>query len=652
MIRSVRWPAVLTIAFLSATTAAASEPAASIVPNDNLVADGIPALPATLADDVGRYTEFRGAGFLSWHPTRRELLISTRFGDTSQVHEVRTPGGARRQLTFFPDRVASASWPRHSADYFVFAKDRGGDEFAQIYRLEVASGAVTRISDGGRSQNSLGAFSHRGDLMAYMSTRRNGADRDLYVVDPARPETDKRLAELSGGGWDVLDWSPDDKTLLMREWVSVNESYLWLVRVDTGERTLVTPKGGPEKTSYREARFSADGKALFAVTDREAEFARLARLDLATGAHSYLTSDIPWDVELFDLSPDGRTLVFATNENGVSILRLLDTHTGRRRPGPRLPLGVLGSLEWHANGRDVAFSFSAARSPSDSYSFDVSTLAVTRWTESETGGLNAARFPEPELVRWTSFDGRPISGFLYRPPKRFAGRRPVIIEIHGGPEGQQRPGFMGTWNYYPVELGAALIFPNVRGSTGFGKSFTKLDNGERREDSVKDIGALLDWIATQPDLDPERVMVTGGSYGGYMTLAAATHFDRRLRCSLSVVGISNFVSFLERTEAYRRDLRRVEYGDERDPTMRAFLLAIAPLNNAQKITKPLFIVQGQNDPRVPVNEAEQMVATVKKNGGQVWYLLAKDEGHGFTKKRNRDFLTYATVMFVRQNLLH
>jgi dipeptidyl aminopeptidase/acylaminoacyl peptidase len=312
---------------------------------------------------------------------------------------------------------------------------------------------------------------------------------------------------------------------------------------------------------------------------------------------------------------------------------------------------VISGLAWHRDNRDLGFALSSARSPSDVYSVDVRTGKVERWTYSEMGGLDPERLSEPELVRWKSFDGRTISGFLYSPPRRFTGKHPVIINIHGGPESQSRPGFLGRSNYFINELGAAMIFPNVRGSSGYGKSFLKLDNGLKREDSYKDIGALLDWIATRPDLDASRVMVTGGSYGGHMTLAVATNYNDRIRCAVDVVGISNFVTFLERTESYRRDLRRVEYGDERDPEMRAFMERIAPVNNASKITKPLFVVQGANDPRVPRHEAEQIVAAVRKNGTPVWYLMAKDEGHGFAKKKNADFQLYATVMFVRDYLL-
>ncbi|HSD28977.1 MAG TPA: S9 family peptidase [Vicinamibacteria bacterium] len=655
LLAALLWPVLAsTTAAQSPSAAPAASPSkpAVIRPADNLVTDGIPEIPAAIAEAVGRYTEFRSAGFAGWHPSRREMLISTRFGDTPQIHEVRMPGGARRQLTFFPDRVGGASWPRRSEDYFLFAKDRGGDEFVQIHRLDVATGTITMISDGGRSQNYPGPWSHQGDRLAFSSTRRNGADRDVYVMDPRDPATARLLLEVKGGGWGPADWSPDDSKLLVSENISVNETYVWSVDVATGAKTLVTAKGGPEKVAYGGPRWSADGKGIYVTTDRDSEFHRLTHVDLATGKHTYLTSHIPWDVEGFEPSPDGKTIAFETNEEGSSVLHLLDTATGEEKPAPKLPVGLFGGLEWHNNGRDLGLAHTSPRSPADAYSVDVATGKVERWTESETGGLNAQAFSEPELVRWKSFDGRTISGFLYKPPARFTGPRPVVVEIHGGPEGQSRPGFQGRDNYLLDELGVAILNPNVRGSTGFGKSFVKLDNGVLREDSVKDVGALLDWIPSRSDLDASRVMVTGGSYGGYMTLAVATHYDAKIRCSLDVVGISNFVTFLQNTEAYRRDLRRVEYGDERDPTMREFLLRIAPANNASKIAKPLFVVQGKNDPRVPWTESEQMVATVKKNGGPVWYLLADDEGHGFAKKKNQDFQFYATVAFMKAHLLN
>ena len=366
-----------------------------------------------------------------------------------------------------------------------------------------------------------------------------------------------------------------------------------------------------------------------------------------------MTAVVPnlfWDVDEFQQSWNGKWIAFVSNEDGVSKLHLLDVATGKEHPAPKLPVGTLGGLIWHRNNRDLGFHRVTANAPEDCYSLDVTTGKVERWTASETA-VNISNLRDAELIRWKSFDARSISGFLYRPPEKFTGKRPVIIDIHGGPEGQSRPGFQGSANYYLNELGIAIIEPNVRGSTGYGKAFSKLDNGFLREGTYKDINALFDWIATQPDLDPSRVAVTGGSYGGHMTLAVSTFYSDRIRCSIDVVGPSNLVTFLEHTEAYRRDLRRVEYGDERDSKMRAFLEKIAPMNNIEKIKKPMLVVAGKNDPRVPVSESEQVFEALKKQGTPAWYVMAKDEGHGFQKKANRDFEFYASVMFLQEYLL-
>ncbi|MFN2499055.1 MAG: prolyl oligopeptidase family serine peptidase [Pyrinomonadaceae bacterium] len=623
---------------------------ATIAPSDNLVVEGLPSIPASLADEVGRYTEFRSASISSWHPLRREMLMSTRFGDTNQIHLLKMPGGARTQLTFSPERSGAASYRPKTGDSFVFNRDNGGNEFFQYYRYDFAEGGVTLLTDG-KSRNTGWNWSNAGDRAVYTSTRRNGSDTDLYVINPSDPKTDRILLQLSGGGWGVTDWSPDDRKLLLAEGVSANESYIWLVDVATGEKTLLTPKGNVDKVSYGQARFSKDGRGIYLTTDKDSEFMRLVYMDLATRQQTFLSNQIKWDVDSFALSPDGKTIAFVTNEEGVGRLHLLDTKSRKEKAPPSLPAGIISGLRWHQSGKDLGFNFSSARTPADIYSLDVRTGKVERWTESETGGLNTNQFAQAELVKWTSFDGRSISGFLYRPPAKFTGPRPVVINIHGGPEGQSRPGFLGRSNFYLNELGVAMLYPNVRGSTGFGKTFLKLDNGFLREDSYKDIGALLDWIKTQPTLDAGRIMVTGGSYGGHMAFVVAQRYNSKIRASLPVVGISNLVSFLERTESYRRDLRRVEYGDERDPKMREFMVRIAPLNNAASITKPIFIVAGGNDPRVPVNEAQQMVRTVRANKTPVWYLMAKDEGHGFAKKKNQDFQFYSTVMFMNSYLL-
>jgi dipeptidyl aminopeptidase/acylaminoacyl peptidase len=620
-----------------------------IVPNENLVAQGIPKIPRALADSVGRYSEFRAAGFTSWHPTKREMLIETRFADTAQVHVVKFPAGARTQLTFFPDRVANPIYEPVKGDSFLFTKDIGGGEFFQIYRYDLATGDITLLTDG-KSRNTDPHWSYQGDRIAYGSTKRSGNDVDIWVVNASDPASARMVAQMEGGGWSVSDWSPDGRQLLAMNYISAAESYVWLVDVASGKKELLTPKPA-ETVAYSNARFAKDGKGVYMTSDQDSEFERLAYLDLVARKTTVLTPALNWDVDEFDLSRDGRWIAFEANEDGISKLHVFDIRTNKEATVPKLPVGVMQSIRWRNNSREVGFSFSSATQTYDAYSVDMASGKVERWTFSETGGLNTSGFSEPQLIHWKSWDDRSISGFLYKPPAKFTGRRPVIIDIHGGPEGQVQPFFMGRDNYFITELGIAMIYPNVRGSTGYGKTFQKLDNGFLREGSYKDISTLLDWIQTQPDLDASKVMITGGSYGGFMTLAVATNYNDRICCSVDVVGPSNLVTFLEHTSGYRQDLRRVEYGDERDPKMRAFLESIAPANKAKNITKPLFVIAGQNDPRVPASESSQMVQVVRQNGTQVWWLLGKDEGHGFAKKKNRDYQFYATVMFVKEYLL-
>ncbi len=637
----------------SAPSDAPAAPASGehLVVPDSLHAAGIPPIPRAIAEAVGTYSEARSAAVLDWHPTAQSLLISTRFADTAQVHEVRGPGAARRQLTFFPDRVGAATYPpKGDGSFFVFSKDVGGNEFAQNWRFDRATGQHTLLTDGA-SKNTLGAWSNAGDRLAYTSTRRTRKDTDLWVVDPRDPASDRRLAEVEGGGWAPLDWSPDDKSLLAMNYISVNESELWRFDVATGERTLLTEKTGTP-VAWGGGAFTADGGAVITTSDAAGEFKQLVRLGLADRQVTPLTAPLAWDIEDFAVSQGRTRLAAVANEGGTSKLHLYDLPGGKERAlKAALPAGVIGNLRWHADGRHLAITVSSARSPADAYVLDVNTDTLTRWTESEVGGLDPQTFSEPQLIAWKSFDEREIPGFYYRPPARFTGKRPVVIVVHGGPEGQSEASFLGRSNYYLNELGVALIYPNVRGSTGYGKTYVRLDNAEKREDSVKDLGALLDWVATRPELDADRVMVMGGSYGGYMTLAASVQFADRIRCAVDIVGISNFVTFLENTEAYRRDLRRVEYGDERDPKMREHLQKISPLTQAERIKKPLFVIQGRNDPRVPVSEAEQIVATLGRGGTPVWYLEGKDEGHGFSKKRNQDFQMYATILFMQTYLL-
>ncbi|MCB0833929.1 MAG: S9 family peptidase [Bacteroidetes bacterium] len=619
-------------------------------PGDNLILDGVPDVPAALAEKLTKYSEFRSASMRSWHPTERKMIIGTRFGETSQLHLVDHPGGARQQLTFFNETARGGYFDPIAGKFFLLMRDIGGSENYQIFRYEMETGVTTLLTDG-KSRNTGGLWSNKGDRIVYQSNRRNGNDMDIWVMDPRDPSSDRLAFEQEGGGWFVMDWSPDDTRLLVMNYISVNESYLWDFNLVTNTKTNLTPKG-KDPVSYGGGAYTADGNGLLVSTDAGSEFQRLATLQIASGKMNFLTSHIHWDVDNFSISKNRNRVAFVTNEDGVHVLHTMELTSGKEIKLPSMPIGVMGGVDWRADNNEIAFTWGSPRTSYDVYSIDIKKSRIERWTFSETGGVQTERFTEPSLVKWKSFDDKTISGFLYRPAKQFAGKRPVVIDIHGGPEAQSQPSFIGRDNYYLNELGVAILFPNVRGSTGYGKTFMTLDNGFLREDSYKDIGALLDWIKTQPDLDADRVMITGGSYGGHMTLALSTLYSDRIKCSVAIVGMSNLVTFLENTSGYRRDLRRVEYGDERDPKMREYLLKIAPVNNAEKIKKPLFIIQGANDPRVPASEAEQMMATLKKIGTPAWLMIAKDEGHGFAKKSNRDYEFYSTILFMEKYLLN
>jgi len=622
----------------------------TIVPGSNLIIDGIPSIPQTVASNVKKYSESRSASFSAWHPVKNEMVISTRFSNTSQLHYVKMPMGDRKQITFFEEPVSSAVFEPISGKYFIYSKDIGGNEFAQLFRYDMVDGASTLISDGGRSQNGGVNWNNKKDVIAYTSTKRNGGDRDIYQMNPLDSKSDKLLFELKGGGWSINDWSNDDKKLLIREGISANESHLWIGDISSGKLEELTDRK-ESGVVYNGGEFSKDGKGIWLITDKDNEFMRLAYMDLNSKKITYYTSEIKWDVEGTTVAEDGKHLVFAVNEAGVSVMYHFLTDKRTYKKIENIPVGVVGGYGFHPTTNKFAVAVSSAKTASDIYVVDLMAGKTERWTESEIGGLVEAELNSPSLIKWPSFDKKEISGFYYKAAAKFEGKRPVIINIHGGPEGQSRPGFFGSSNYYTNELGVAMIYPNVRGSSGYGKTFLKLDNGMKREESVQDIGALIEWIAKQPELDASRIMVMGGSYGGYMSLAVSTNYADKIKCAIDVVGISNFNTFLKNTETYRRDLRRVEYGDEREPAMAAFFDKISPLNNADKIKKPLFIIQGGNDPRVPRTEATQMKEKVKSNGGVVWYLEASDEGHGFKKKNNTDFQLYCMITFVKQYLL-
>ncbi len=612
----------------------------------NIVTEDIPAIPERIAEKMNQYQNTRGAGFADWSPDGKGMLISTRFGETNQYHYVEMPGGARKQITFFREPVGSGTFvPDKNRKKFLFTKDIGGGEFFQIYSFDMKDGSYEMLTDG-KSRNAINGWSSDGKKFVYTSTKRNGRDNDIYIASIDDPKNGTLLMEVNGS-WGVQDFSPDDKTLLVGQYISVTESYLYLVDVATGTKTQVNPG---QKIAYGGAQFAPDGKTLYYASDEMGEYKQLIHYDPASQKKTVISKNVPWDVSGFEVSETGKYIVYEMNEGGISKLTMLDAKTKKEIAMEQLPVGLFGSWGFTKDDSKFAVTLNTSQTPGDVYVLDLKTKKFTRWTYSEVGGLNTDNFVVPKLIEYKTFDGMTIPSFYYA-PKNTEKPAAVIISIHGGPEGQSQPGFNSLYQYWANELGVAILVPNVRGSTGYGKTYVSLDNGFLRENSVKDIGALLDWIAKQPELDKERVAVYGGSYGGYMVLSSMFNFNDRIKCGVDVVGISNFVTFLESTQEYRRDLRRVEYGDERDSTMRKHLHAISPTTNAHKITKPLFVAQGKNDPRVPWTEAEQIVATVRKNGNKVWYLMALDEGHGFAKKTNRDYFTNAMTLFWEEFLL-
>ena len=621
-----------------------------VVPNENLITENIGEIHKELANQVKKYAESRGASLAEIHPTKNEIIIITRFGSTSQLHRIKQPMGARTQITFFDEPVSGASYEPLKGEYLIYSKDIGGNEFGQLYKLDLKTLQSTLLTDGGRSQNGGVTWRKDGKGFYYSSTKRNGGDRDIYYMDPNNPKSGKLILQVKGGGWGISDISTDGQKLLISEYVSANESHIWVLETASGKLSEVTDR---KSTGIIQsgASFSDKNDEIWLVTDKDNEFERLATLNLNSKKVAYHTSKIPWNVENYTLSEDKKTIVFITNEAGLNKMYLMNATDKTYSAVKNIPIGLIGGANFTKDKQAIFFTQSTAQSASDVYKLILKTGIIQRWTESELGEMQQSDMSVPKFIEWKSFDNLKISGFYYPAAAKFTGKRPVLINIHGGPEGQSMASFLGSGNYYTNEMGVAIIFPNVRGSSGFGKTFIAKDNGFLREDSVKDIGALLDWIAQQPELDKDKIMIMGGSYGGYMTLATAYHYADKIKCSVDIVGISHFNTFLKNTEEYRRDLRRVEYGDERIPEMAAFFEKMAPLNNIDKIKKPMFIIQGTNDPRVPVTEATQMRDKLKANGNVVWYLEAKDEGHGFRKKANVDFQRLAVIRFMQEYLI-
>lgn len=608
----------------------------------NARVENVPAIPDDVRAAVQRYQNFRSAQFQDWLPDG-SMLITTRFGSTSQLHRVRTPGAHRQQLTFYDEPVAGAQ-AIPGSERFLFSRDTGGDEWFQLFTRGLDGSTALLTTPGTRNQSAR--FSSDGQMLAWSQAVRGSGDYAIFTANPHDPASAQLLWQGSGSvGPD--DISDDGSTILVRRGLSNQIDELMLLDVASATVRPLTIPGGPAR--YDQVRFIRGDAAILAISTNGSDVRRLVEIDVASGDLRAISPELPWDIEDYALSSDGRVLAYAVNEDGFSRVVVQDFVTRRALPQPELPRGVLTALDFSPDAAQLAIGMSTATSAGDIWSHDVTSGALTRWTESELGDLDATRLAEPDLIRFTSFDGLSVPAFVYRPTGASPiARLPVIIDIHGGPESQSRPGWNPGAQYFADTLNAVVILPNVRGSDGYGSHYLSLDNAEKREDSVKDIGALLDWIAAQPGLDPDRVSVYGQSYGGYMSLAVMSHYSDRLVGGVARYGISNWISFLQNTEAYRRDNRRAEYGDERDPAMRAVFERISPLNNVARITKPMLVMQGANDPRVPQSESDQVVRELRANGVDTSYVLFADEGHGFLKKANNDLRREVETVFLRR----
>ncbi len=617
-----------------------------------VVLEGIPAIQPALRERMLQYLNVRRAVLLSIAEDGQSLLIGTRFGESQQVHLVTQPGGARQQLTFFDEPVGSAQFvPGTKGGQIVFTRQTGGDEKHQYYLLDVASGKALLITDGKSRHTQGGAISRDGALLAYTGTVRNQKDFDVLLSTPVKPGG-RTLLEVNDGQYYVGEFDPAGQRLTVLRYVSEKETQWFLVNVSDGARTELTPAAPP--FYYGGGEWSPDGTTLYITSDREGEFRKLYAYDLSSKAWRCLTPELNWDVEEIAVDPKSGELAYLVNEDGLSALMLCDAKGATHRKVAGIPAGVIGGLRFADAGGVLGFTLERPTNPGDVYTLTTADGKLTRWTYSEVGGLNTATFVEPKLIRYPTFDqveGKPrtIPAFVF--PGKGEGKRPVVISIHGGPESQYQPLFSSGTQFWAVELGITTIAPNIRGSTGYGRTFHQLDNGVKREDAVKDIGALLDWIKTQPDMDSARVAIFGGSYGGYAVLAGLTTYPERFKAGIDIVGIASFTSFLQNTPEFRRDLRREEYGDERVPEVRAVLERISPLNHAEKITASLFVAHGKNDPRVPVSEAQQIVEKMRSLKRPVWFAVAQNEGHGFQKKSNTDLMAVLYAMFWQDYLL-
>jgi dipeptidyl aminopeptidase/acylaminoacyl peptidase len=646
------------LALLPALTVIQAQEKAIATP-PSIATEGIPPIPQSVADGLARYAQFRQAQLMAWHPAKRQVLITTNLGTVDQLYLVDGPLRFRRQLTWSDRGLptwANVAFDPADPNTFLFQFDPDGAELRSLYRYDLAAGEASLVTTARTRYPHV--FARQGRWVAFDSAERNGKDRDLYVMLASDPATKRRVIEAEGN-WAAQDWSPDGSTILVNEVFANAETYLWRVDVKTGERKAITPRDG-EKAAWFNARFSADGRRIYAVSDRQGGEFRIWRCDVAKCVWSAVTPEgIRIDMPPqggsggFEISPDGTALAAVVDKGSTTELQLIDLSAFKARALPIPMAGAVTQLRWRPGSREIGFNLGSVKAQGDVYSIDTSLNTLTRWTSSETT-FNADTLPSPEVIEWKSQDGTLLSGVLYRPSPKFAGPRPVLVNIHGGPDVAERARWQGRSNYLLNELGIAIVYPNVRGSAGFGRKFQQMDDGRGREGAIRDIGALLDWMATRQDLDRNRVMLTGASYGGWLALEAGIHYNDRIRGIIAGAAITDFSTYLETTDAARQENRRQEFGDERDPQMREFLTSISPVTRAADLKKPTFILHPAKDIRVPINQARQLLEALKKNNATVWYAEFADATHDRfpNTAANGSWMLNAWIVFIQNYLLN
>ena len=625
----------------------------------SITTEGMPPIPQSVADGLARYAQFRQAQLMAWHPAKRQIVITTDLGSGTQLYAIDGPLRFRRQLTWGQRALpiwSSVAFDPAEPNAFVYQFDPEGGELRSLFRHDMTTGESSLVTT---SKTRYGhVFARQGKWLAYDSAERNGKDRDLYVMLVSDTATKRRLIEAEGA-WSPQDWSPDGSAILVTEVLSNAETYLWRVDVKTGERKAVTPRDG-EKAAWLNARFSADGRRVYAASDRQGGEFRIWRCDVANCVWSAVTPDnVRIDMPPangsggFELSPDGTSLAAVIDRGSTTELQVIDLSTLKGRALSLPAAGAVTQLRWRPGSREIGFNLGSVKAQGDVYSIDVSLGTVTRWTNSETT-FNADVLPPPEVIEWKSVDGTLLSGVLYRPAARFTGPRPVMVNIHGGPDSAERARWQGRSNYFLNEFGVAIVFPNVRGSSGFGRKFQQMDDGRGRDGAIKDIGALLDWIGGRQDLDRNRVMLTGASYGGWLALEAGIHYNDRIRCVMAGAAITDFTTYLETTDPARQANRRLEFGDERDPQMREFLKSISPVTRAAELKKPTFILHPAKDVLVPVGQARELLEALKKNSAPVWYAEFGDATHNNfpSTAANQNWMLASWIVFVQKFLLN